>query len=291
MLKKIRRLVLVIAVLATFTSGCRSTQEYERLAKAGSAYAIAVNKLLEVRGDIRIDTTSEELLDYDRTNRDFFTRIDPNYYRQSSDQDIKQLDILARIQKHNQLLSRYFLLLGELATSNAPQQAQAGIDNIVSNLATVSNELKPLVTNRRVPGVVTRLIVSGKIRRALKTELEKRKDTIQTELILQQQLLDLLAEQIEDNLKSIRENQEKRLIIIPLNDEEPINNQDEWIATRREILRMETTAKELQDASDTASEFRAVFEEFVSGRLTTTRINYFLNDVNKFLDVVEISKK
>ena len=291
MLKKIRRLVLVIAVLATFTSGCRSTQEYERLAKAGSAYAIAVNKLLEVRGDIRIDTTSEELLDYDRTNRDFFTRIDPNYYRQSSDQDIKQLDILARIQKHNQLLSRYFLLLGELATSNAPQQAQAGIDNIVSNLATVSNELKPLVTNRKVPGVVTRLIVSGKISRALKAELEKRKDTIQTELILQQQLLDLLSEQIEGNLISIRKNQEERLIIIPLNDEQPINNQDEWIATRREILRMETTAKELQDASDTASEFRTVFEEFVSGRLTTTRINYFLSDVNEFLDVVETLKK
>ena len=116
MLNKFRRLVLVVAVLATFTSGCRSTQEYERLEKAGSAYAIAVDKLLEVRGNIRIDTTSEQLLDLDRKNRDFFTRIDPNYYRKRSDQDIEQLDILARIQKHNQLLSRYFLLLGELAT-------------------------------------------------------------------------------------------------------------------------------------------------------------------------------
>lgn len=292
MLKKFHKVVALVAIFSTLTSGCRSAQEYERLAKAGSTYVMAVDKLLEVEGNIRIDRTSEELLDLDRCNDlnpcNFVTR---KTYSRLSGNDVDRLNLLEGIRKHNQLLSRYFFLLNQLASSKAPEQVQAAIDNIATNLAEVSNQIKPEVGNQKFAGRVTRLVVSGKIRGALRDELEDRKDTIQAELILQQQLLDLLANHLEENLKAIREYREERLVIKPLIDNQAITNANAWIATRRELLKMEATAKELRDASDAADEFRSVFEEFVSGKLTASRINTFLSDIKELVEVTEEFKK
>lgn len=287
MSQKNHRIVIIVAVLAIFASGCRSTQEYERLAKAGSAYSTAVDELLEARGNIRIDNTSEELLHLDRQR----PPVSSEDYRELSINDQNQLVILERIQTHNQLLSRYFFLLGQVGNSKAPEDAQAAIGDIVTNLGIVSKQLQPLVENQEAVGSVTRLVVSGKIRGILRDELEKRKDTIQAELILQHELLDLLADQIEDNLKNIQKRREERLVIKPLIDDKPVTEQDAWVANRREVLTMETTVKELRAASDAADEFRGVFEDFVSGKLTVTRINIFLTDIQSFLGVIEALKK
>ena len=116
MTKKSSSTILMIAVLVSFTSDCRSSAEYQRLAKAGNTYTTAMDKLLTTAGQIRIDETSEQLLNDDRLSNQT-----PEHYHKLSKLDVERLEILENLRKHNRLLTRYFALIDELATSKAPE--------------------------------------------------------------------------------------------------------------------------------------------------------------------------
>lgn len=146
------------------------------------------------------------------------------------------------------------------------------------------------------PGIIvpeiTQLIVGSQIRGALRDELEQRKEVIQKELMLQEKLLETLAEQLKGRLTETREFKETRLIKAPLLEKEPIpiGEQDNWIKERREVLLLQTTAEQLIKAKDASTGFRELFERFVEGGLTTSRINAFLDDIEEILEIIESSK-
>ncbi|WP_223269725.1 hypothetical protein [Nostoc sp. 'Peltigera membranacea cyanobiont' 213] len=64
--KNLHQVVIIFVLIASITTGCRSTDEYKKFANAGSQYTNAVDKLLDTASNIRIDTTSEQLLRNDR---------------------------------------------------------------------------------------------------------------------------------------------------------------------------------------------------------------------------------
>ncbi len=282
MIKKSCRVAAITFALTALASGCRSTQEYARLAEAGSRYISTIDRLLVARANTRINSTSEELLSLDRLRN--LSRED---YRLLSEADLDQLDTIGLIRRHNQLLARYLSLINGLATSSAPETAQTSIRDIVANLGAVSARLQPLVARQESIDTFSQLAISTSIRGALRAELAQRKEVIRTELGLQRKLLELLAQQIRADLRDIRVNQEERMVINPLLASEPIAKPDDWIATRRKVLDLEVLAQQLQAASDAASEFESIFEDFVGGRLSTARLNAFLANLESLTSVIQ----
>lgn len=285
--KQIHKAVIFITVLITFLSGCRSTDEYKRLAEAGTKYADAVDSLLDTAGDIRINATSEQLLKDDRIQN---RSVDD--YIKLSQLDVERLQILSDLRTHNQLLKRYFERLQELATSKAPEQAQSEIGGILDNLNTVGNKLRgsSLVSNNEVFTGVTGFIISSQIRDALREELEKRNKIIDLELITQRELLDALGKSIKQDVELIQIAQEQRLVINPLVQTAPVSNGDTWITTRKTILTMQKNVSQLASASMAMNNFRDVFKAFVEGRTESDRINTLLTDIEAFVAIVTTLK-
>ena len=285
--KQTHKAVIFITVLITFLSGCRSTDEYKRLAEAGTKYADAVDSLLDTAGDIRINATSEQLLKDDRIQN---RSVDD--YIKLSQLDVERLQLLSELRTHNQLLKRYFERLQELATSKAPEQAQSEIGGIIDNLNIVGNKLRgsSLVSNNELFTGVTGFIISSQIRGALGEELEKRNKTIDLELITQRELLDALGKSIKQDVELIQIAQEQRLVINPLVQTAPVSNGDTWITTRKTILTMQKNVSQLASASMAMNNFRDVFKAFVEGRTESDRINTLLTDIEAFVAIVTTLK-
>jgi len=276
--------IIAIAIATTCLSACRSTDEYKKLAQAGTNYYNALNQLLDLAVETRIDESSEELLLQDRENNQ--TSDD---YNDFSDSDRNRIDLINRLKKHNSLLSKYFKLLQDLAGYDAPDRTQTAIGGVVDNLNTIGKTLRTsnLIENKEVFQGIGKLIVSSKIRGALKEELEKRNQTIMLELKTQQELLNALSTQIKGELKGIQDRQELRLVINPFLEPTPIADEDAWIATRRELLTQEVTAAELENASQALGDFQNIFQDFVEGQSSSGRINALLTDIENLLSVIE----
>lgn len=271
-------------MMTTFLGGCRSTDEYKKLAQAGTNYSNALNQLLDIAVETRINESSEELLLQDRTiNRTF------DNYKKFSDSDSNLINLVNLLKKHNSLLSKYFQMLQDLAGSNAPERTQTAIGGVINNLNTVGQTLRTsnLIENKEVFQGIGKLIVSSQIRGALKEELEKRNQTIMLELKTQQELLNILSTQIKSELKGIQDRQELRLVIEPLLKPTAIASEDVWITTRRELLTQELTAAELETASQALGDFQSIFQDFVEGRSSSARIDSLLTDIENLLSVIE----
>lgn len=276
--------IIAVAIATTFLSACRSTDEYKKLAQAGTNYSNALNQLLDLAVATRINESSEELLLQDRENNQ--TSRD---YNDFSDSDSNRIDLINRLKKHNSLLSKYFKLLQDLAGSDAPERTQTAIGGVIDNLNRIGQTLRTsnLIENKEVFQGIGKLIVSSKIRGALKEELEKRNQTIMLELKTQQELLNVLSTQIKGELKGIQDRQELRLVINPLLKPMPIADEDSWIATRRDLLTQELTAAELETASQALGDFQNIFQDFVEGKSSSGRINALLTDIENLLSVIE----
>jgi len=279
-------ITLVLSLLVSFGTSCKSTKEFANLAQAGTTYATAMDRLLLATQDIEIDTTSERLLQDDALSNQSLAK-----YQNLSKTNEETIKLIALLRKHVKLLSRYFGLLQELATSNAPDRAKQAIGGVVGNLNSVSNEIRgsSIVPSgiAAAAGPITAAIISGKIRGALKDELKARRDTIQRELLLQEELLTFLSNHLNHDVAVIQETREQRLVIDPLTSTTPIANPDAWINNRRSILTMSLTVQELRTASDNLKKLREAFEDLLSGKLTLDRINSLLADFDSLLTIAE----
>jgi bifunctional DNA-binding transcriptional regulator/antitoxin component of YhaV-PrlF toxin-antitoxin module len=287
MKKPLRQTVFAFAVIAALTTGCRSTDEYKKLANAGSQYTNAIDKLLDAASNIRIDTTSEQLLRNDR-----ILNLTIEDYKKVTQSDEDRLVVTEKLRKHNKLLGNYFRLLNELASSDAPTRAQGEIAGVVDNLNKIGKELQgsDLITNPGLFQGITNLVVSSQIRGALRDELEKRNRTILLELTIQKEMLKALGDSIGQDVKLIRIAREERFVIRPLIQDTAISDADTWIETRRKLLTMEARGKELNEASKALGNFQEVFQAFVEGKLSLAQLNAFLQDVDALLKLVEMDK-
>lgn len=271
-------------MLTTFLGGCRSTDEYKKLAQAGTSYSNALNQLLDLAVETRINESSEELLLQDRD----INRTADDYIK-FSESDANRIELVNRLKKHNRLLSKYFQLLQDLAGSNAPERTETAIGGVIDNLNTIGQTLRTsnLIENKEVFQGIGKLIVSSQIRGALKEELEKRNQTIMLELKTQQELLNAISTQIKGELKRIQDKEELKLVIEPLIKPALIADEDGWITTRRNLLTQEITAAQLETASQALEDFQNIFQDFVEGRSSSGQINALLTDIENLLSVIE----
>ncbi|BDA74938.1 unknown protein [Calothrix sp. PCC 7716] len=286
--------MFVFVLIVTLTTGCRGSSEYKKLADAGNQYTNAVDKLLVATIDIHLESSSRELLDkmgnYDVSDDEDRSEI-KNRLIKSSQSDAEYLEAIRGLREHNKLLGDYFRQLNKLAASDASANLPGQLITTANNLTRTGKELlgvlernnatstekKTETSNSKKAGLFPDINspVSSNITGALRSELEQRKDIIMSEIVIQKEMLQLIGEQMEQRAQTIREIEQKRILMAPLVRQEKLSEQEqtEWIAMRKNLQTMYSTAEELSEASRTLGNLQAVFQAFIEGKSTLDKLN------------------
>ncbi|WP_146110938.1 hypothetical protein [Nostoc sp. 'Peltigera membranacea cyanobiont' N6] len=292
MMRNFHKTFVVVAIIATFASGCRSTDEYKKFAEAGNSFAEATNSLLEDAEKITINTTSERLLSDRRTSGEFQPSDEAAKkfvarYTELSEGDTKRLELIKELRRHNQFLQAYFNKLIELTGSDSPERSKAAVESIANNLQSSGSKLvsRSPIKIDRLPSV-TKIVLDARIRGALREELEKRKFTIYQEITFQEKVLKQISESVEKDITELRKLQEYRLVLKPLTQLENVND-DTWIATRYQVLTREAeVVTKINDTSDKLTRFKEIFIASIEGDLTSKRLDNFIQETNSFSALV-----
>ena len=286
MLNNFRKTFVLVAVVATLSTGCRYSKQYKTLAETGDSYTDAVDTLLEEAKKLHIEASSETILADDRISNQT-----PEQYQENAAKDREIIATINEIKNHNQLLKDYFNKLLDLATTKAPEDTKKEITGIAENLEKVSENLKKtsFFPEERVLQVIGNLVINSKIQGALREELEKRDKLILRELTIQQEMLKKVSEFMKFR-NDIKQNaKELHFVIRPLIREEKMTYQEErkWIDERIGILKSDNEMQELEAASEALQEFKDVFKDTVEGKITVARLNSALEDIDDFLALLE----
>lgn len=295
MIKNFYKTLVIAAIVTTFASGCRSKEEYTKFAEAGNNFAQATNTLLEKAGEIKINATSETVLNSRRNRAQFNSKeatdslVDT--YERLSKQDKKRLELLEELRKHNVFLQEYFNQLIDLAKSDSPGRTETAIGNIATQLTESNSKLRklgPIEIDKVAP--VTKIVLDARIRGALRDELEKRKETIYQEIVLQEKALKYISNFMKEDIKKIRDLQEQRLLIEPLKSE--IEDENAWIETRYSILIQDgEIISQINNAIDSLTKFKAIFIDSIEGEITSKRLNSFIQETNSFSNSTVVSEQ
>ncbi|BAC89651.1 hypothetical protein [Gloeobacter violaceus] len=283
---KFDRRKILFGGAAILLVGCgASISEYQQFAQAGTAYAAALDKLLEATGAILLDASSERLLAND-TNSD--VQEDTKRYDRITDLDERWLVLLRRMRSHTSLLKRYFDTLYELATSDAPAKAQAAAAKIgteLANLGVLFRTAPP--TAGQVFGKVGEIVIKAQIRGALRAELETREKTIRSEMKIQEELLKFLEIKLTEDLKQVQSIKSDRYLRTPYIALQPVEKSEGWVEKRKEIRLITFRIDELDKAQKAASSLLEAFEALLQNDLTPARAAELLADIEAFLKLTQ----
>lgn len=281
--RKVPGISAVAISLSLFTAGCDSAKQYASFAQLGSTYAAAIDRVLVIAGNLKIDATSEQLLADKRLAGPTLES-----YRAVSAVDEERLKVINQLRAHVHLMGRYFSALNDLATSTAPDGAATAASGAAQGLEQAGLKLRA----GNVVSPVAKIVVSSVIRGALRRELDNaRQVTIRTELTLQEKLIDEMAGIVQHDVGLLRESLENRVVIGPLIATGPIADPDQWVFNRRIVLNLTSVPQELQTASAAVKKLREAFENLIEGKLTADRVNSVLTDFNAILAVGDTLKK
>ncbi|MEL6462351.1 MAG: hypothetical protein AAFQ91_29710 [Cyanobacteria bacterium J06621_15] len=284
MLNNIRKSFVLVAVVATLSTGCKYSKQYQEITKTGNQYTAAIDELLDKASELQIDSTSEKLL-----QNDSFSNINVDFYNNYKSNDKEMLEIISRIRQHNSLLGEYFNTLNQLAVSKAPDNLQTEITGIATNLQTIGSQLQtsPLLPRPMVIGEIGKLVVNSKIDGVLKNELEQRHPIILKQLKIQEEMLTILSELMKTRVESIKEARERRLVINPIVGSEPISSPKQWMDLRKEILLMDKQVQEIEKASGALYDFQNIYKAAVEGKVNSQYLNSTLEDIDRFLALLQ----
>jgi len=282
----------IITIIGTSLMACgASLEEYQKFATAGKEYASAIDSLLVTSENYFVDANSEILLRSDSQE----PNEDTKNYNHITELDDKWLILMGRMRQHTDLLKRYFLALEDLANSDAPEQAKQATERIFTQLNSIGTSIQgsPLVSNKvgSALSAIPEIILSQKIKGALREELEQRKEAIYRELALQDLVLELLTNQLQKNLQIIRDSKDSRTALPPYTSSVPISDPDTWIEKRRNIWKMTLSIEALNNANQASKEFKEAFELLLEDKFTIAHANALLSDIESLLKIAEDLKK
>ncbi|BAZ08644.1 hypothetical protein NIES4071_04490 [Calothrix sp. NIES-4071] len=284
MTKNFKTTFLLISILATVATGCKSTEDYKNFAQAGENFAKANDALLDTAGNVAINATSERLLSY-RIGQEINASKVTTRYTELSKLDIERLELINELRNHNQLLQAYFDKLIELASSDTPDRTQKSVDSIAGQLQNSGIKLINFNKIGKLPSI-TKIVLDARIRGAIRNELEKRKESIYREITIQEELLKYLSNSMEDDIKLTRQLQEYRIVLKPLLQPGDIK-EDEWIQTRNKVMTQDSgTISTINTASVSLREFKEVFIASIEGEVTSKRLKKFIQETNSFSELV-----
>ena len=267
---------------------CGATlDEYKKYAEAGKAYSVAIDSLLTTSAQYFVDQNSETLLANDLQD----PPSDDEAYRKALELDAEWLNLIALMRQHTNLLKRYFEQLENLATSGTPEQAKQATEKVFNQINGISNSIQqhPRIPPEAISPLssIPEIILSSKIKGALREELLLRKEAIYRELELQDIVIDLLTAQIKKDLQIISQEKEKRTTFEPFVSETPVSKPDAWVISRRNFRMMDLSVKALEDATQATTEFKKSFQLVLEDRFSTARANALLADIESLLTVAQ----
>lgn len=289
-MRYLKRSTLAVAapVLLVFLSSCGATlDEYKRFAEAGKEYAAAMDSLLISSADAFIGSSSESLLAADEQN----PANDQLKYVRSKETLEAYLRLIALARQHTVLLSKYFRALEDLASSDAPQKAQETSARIFAQLTDIGGQIMamPAITanSRDAFSKIPALIVSAKIKGALRSELMARKEAIYKELVTQELAQKLLSRQIRSDLASINNYKENRTIRPAYLSSRPIDDPSKWISLRAEISKASLSSQALDDAAQTSKDLKEAFQDLLSDKLTVARASALVDSIRELAEIAK----
>gem|GEM_PF-1584568 len=303
MKKPFRQSVVTFVLVVAVTTGCRSTSEYKKLADAGNEYANAVDKLLVVATNSYIEIDSNKFLD--RTLRirgtgeiseeqaNQIAKL-PAQLTRANELSKERIELYKAIREHNKLLGEYFQVLGKLADSQSSTSLQGKITTIVSNLTgtgkIITSVANSLASSLKLPAFKPSINspVLSEFSGAFRSELEQRKDVIMREIIIQKEILEVMGNLMKTDAEYISKKEEESLRNQLI--EQDISSEDAralWIANRRSFLTMDSTAKELREASQALSNFQAVFQAFIEGKSNLDQLKNASKELKAFSQPVK----
>ncbi|MDY6896754.1 MAG: hypothetical protein SWZ49_01560 [Cyanobacteriota bacterium] len=290
MLNNFRKTFVLVAVVATLSTGCKYSKQYQKITETGNQYTTAIDELLDKASELQIDSTSEKLLQNDKSSN-----VDVDFYNNYKNNDKEILEIISGIREHNNLLREYFYTLKQLAYSETPTEVQQEITGIATNLQTIGSQLQknPSLPRPIVVGEIGKLVVHSKINRVLKKELQERHPIIIKQLKIQREMLAILGEIMKTRVESIKNSREQRLVINPILEENPIpsNSIAQWMNFRKEILLMDKQVKEIEEASGALNDFQNIYKASVEGKINSQSLNNSLEDIDRFLALLQNNNK
>lgn len=222
-----------------------------------------------------------------RAEYECFTKLDETW-----------LTTLSDIRTHNKLLRKYFNGLRNLATSDAPNDAKASVQDIFTQINNIGNGLRgsPIFVESKVPDAASQiagLIIRAKIKQALRDELESRKDAISKELNTQTLLLEFLGTKLSGDLRIIRNSQDRRYVLTPFVNNQVVgrSSEDGWIDDRRNIRLFQLQIAALGEAKNTSSDLEEAFKELLSDQLSIARANALLDGISDLLEIAETLRR
>lgn len=264
--------LLIIVCLAA----CTATPKYGALGDAGVAYGSALDTALQVAAEREVDLNSERLV---QSNLDLFApgRTVSRDERDSLAKQLRDADAeaertfanMADLRAHVAVFRDYFVALQALATSAAPEDAGKQAAALGSKLSDLTTSLGATIPGDQLGSAlsgIAQIVVSSQINRALRQELEKRKETIFSALAVQGILMDQEIARLERADRQFRNAQILRNVQQPLVTSR-ISNIDDWIAKRRSILSTHPTTAALKQARAASDKFRNALKLALQGTM------------------------
>ena len=276
--KNIRCIALVVFVF--LISGCTSTTQYQKFAKAETIYTAAADALLITTRDIGVNASSEALLKDDKTlyeqlnkgdiNTDKQLQISKKIYTDTLESDKYLVEVIIKLRKHNRLLEQYFYNLNKLALSDSSDTYSNQIGGIVTQINKIGGSLRQsdFISNQNEITALSKVVIGLAIRGKLRDEFEKNQLLIDKELKTQELMLSGLSKFLINELEDFASRREERLVRKPFLETKPISLEDseEWIKNRRDVLTVKAVVAELTTAKLLAAKLREAFDEIVNQR-------------------------
>jgi hypothetical protein len=293
-------LLLLLAPLAA----CAGPGPYATLSQGGQAYATAAEQVLGDYRDTYLDARSEAALDrgivgatpgpttFDRSlcrspeqgAARPATPLPP--FADGQCNDVLRVRTVSLLIAHMRLLGRYFGALGDLASSDAPAQAEASANRIVASLTEIGGQLDPGGRLAALPPLA-RAALGGMQRAALRAELERRGDTIRRELRTEARLLDWLKQKSRDEQDALFNLRFQRRVVDPVASRRAHASGDQWAQDRRALMLQVDQTASIEAAERALKSLNDAFETLLQGGDADQQLGQLIADVNLMLDIAE----
>ncbi|MHC4990444.1 MAG: hypothetical protein ACYTGC_05635 [Planctomycetota bacterium] len=279
----------IALVAAVNLAACTSARidQFERFAEAGVAYSGAIDALTLEAANAAIDADSAVLarardaLDGEERTR---TVLEHN------DLLKQRVALLRDLQRHADLLRNYFLVLGAMAGSDAPEGLGAAAEQVVTSMQLVSGRIRDARVGDApisdFAGSVVRITVARFQRAVLEHELKMRSMMLERELDLQHAALQAIAAEMSADLEAVLGQQELVEVIDPYRSASGSLPRT-WTRRRREILTATAAVESASAAAEAAASLKHSFVALAENRYSLSDFRALMADVDEILTLLE----
>jgi hypothetical protein len=281
------RVVLLVAAVTSLNCASRRVNQFAAFAEAGRLYSEAVNELTIEAGNAAIDADSAVLL----ASRESLSEMERLQALKEHKETLQPLlTVLFDLRKQTILLRRYFVVLAQLASDDAPSGIAERASGLVGELQTIGPGLKSAkIGDAEISSFVDAAVpvVVGHFQaKALESHLRAHSNTLEQQLEIQRAVVAALAESTTSHLEIVIQQSETEIVARPYVTGGQLPG--DWADRRRESITASVTIQSVDRAVSASEELKRLFIALAENKETGTSFDELLADINAVLDFVEL---